>query len=242
MLKDVRFVLLYLRDIYMKKSVVALLLLLLLSGFAVAQQDYVSRFDAFGGYSYFSSPKLNLVERGFNGEFGVNVKRWMALGADFSIFDGHTSLMPSELNPLIQAQLAPIFATLPPGTVISVPYDARTYTFSAGPQINIRHWKPITPFIRPAFGVLHEDVTAKPNTPLTTALVAQLLGASGKKSDTVIFYGFGGGLDFNFSKHVALRVGADFVHTHLFGHLLNGGRNSIRVSAGPAFRWGGNVK
>jgi hypothetical protein len=226
----------------MKTTVVVLLLLLSIATVSVAQQDYVSRFDAFGGYSYFSSPKLNLVERGFNGEFGVNVKRWIALGGDFSIFDGHSSLTPGELNPTVQAQLLPILTTLPPGTVISVPFSARTYTFSAGPQINIRHWKPITPFIRPAFGVLHEDVTAKPNTPLTNLLVANLLGASGKKSDTVLFYGFGGGLDFTISRHFAIRTAADFVHTHLFGHLLNGGRNSVRVSLGPAIRWGGDVK
>jgi len=226
----------------MPKPVVALLLLLFLPACAFAQQDYVSRFDTFAGYSYFSSPKLNLVERGFNGEFGVNVKRWMALGVDFSIFDGHTSLMPGELNKNLQAQLAPILGALPPGTVVSVPYDARTYTLSGGPQINIRHWKPVTLFVRPAFGVLHEDVTAKPNTPLTTLLVANLLGPSGQKDDTVIFYGFGGGIDFNLSRHFAIRTAADFVHTHLFGHLLNGGRNSVRVSVGPAFRWGGNVK
>lgn len=226
----------------MKKSVVVLLLLLLLSGVSIAQQEYVSRFDAFGGYSYFSSPKLNLVQRGFNGEFGVNVKRWVAVGVDFSIFDGHSSLLPTHLNPKVQAQLAPVLATLPAGTVIWVPYDAKTYTFSAGPQINIRHWKTVTPFVRPAFGLLHEKVKAKPNTPLTTMLVGNLIGSSGEKSDTVLFYGFSGGVDINISRHFAIRAAADFVHTHLFGHLLDGGRNNVRVSFGPAFRWGGNVK
>jgi Outer membrane protein beta-barrel domain len=225
----------------MKKFIV-ILLLLLLCGAAFAQQDYVSRFDTFGGYSYFTSPKLNLTERGFNGEVGWNVKRWVALGFDFSILRGHSSLLPSELNPTVQAQLAPIFATLPPGTVISVPYNAQTETYSAGPQINIRHWKPVTLFVRPALGALHETVTAKPNSALTGLLVNSLIGPSGKVTDTAVFYGFGGGIDWNVSRHFAVRTGADFVHFTVFKSLLNGGRNSVRVSVGPAVRWGGDVR
>jgi hypothetical protein len=224
-----------------RKTVVAQLLILLTSSLSIAQKAYVGRFDTFGGYSYFSSPKLNLVERGFNGEAGVNVTRWLALGFDFSVFKGHASLTPAELNPAIQAQLAPLLATLPPGTVVAVPYDSTTYTYSAGPQINFRHWKPVTFFVRPALGALHADVTAKPNAPLGTILVSRLI-PRGKDSDTVVFYGFGGGVDLNFSNHFALRMAADFVHTTLFKSLLNGGRNSVRVSVGPAFRFGGNVK
>ena len=73
-----------------------------------SQQAYVGRFDGFGGYSYFTSPRLNLVARGFNGQAGVNVFRWAAMGFDFSVFDGHTSLIPSMLNPSIQAGLPPV--------------------------------------------------------------------------------------------------------------------------------------
>lgn len=226
----------------MRKIVVVVLLILMFSAFGYSQQDYVGRFDVFGGYSYFSSPKLNLVERGFNGQAGVNVFRWLAMGFDFSVFNGHTSLQAKELNPTVQAQLAPLLSTLPPGTVIAVPFDAQTYTYSAGPQINIRRWKPVTFFVRPALGAINERVTAKPNSPLTTGLVNTLLGPTGKINDTVVFYGFGGGMDFNISKHFALRTAADFVHLDLFKGLLNGPRNSVRVSIGPAFRFGGNVE
>jgi hypothetical protein len=135
-----------------------------------------------------------------------------------------------------------VFASLPPGTVVAVPFDATTYTYSAGPQINFRHWKPVTLFVRPALGALHERVTARPNSPLTTGLVNTLIGPSGEVSDTVVFYGFGGGLDLNVSKHFAIRTAADFVHFNVFDSLLNGGRNSVRVSIGPAFRFGGNVE
>lgn len=225
----------------MRKVFAVVVLVFVLSLAALAQQDYVGRFDVFGGYSYFTSPKLNLVERGFNGEAGVNLNRWLALGFDFSVFNGHSSLMASELNPAVQAQLAPLLGTLPPGFVVSVPFDATTYTYSAGPQINVRHWKPVTFFVRPGLGALHETVTAKPNTALTTGLVNMLLGPSGQTSDTVVFYGFGGGIDWNVSKHFAIRTSADLAHFTVFDSLLNGGRNAIRVSIGPAFHFGGNA-
>jgi len=95
--------------------------------------------------------------------------------------------------------------------------------------------------VRPGLGALHETVTAKPNNVLTTGLVNLLLGPSGQVSDTVVFYGFGGGIDWNVSKHFAIRTAADFAHFTVFESLLNGGRNAVRLSVGPAFHFGGNA-
>ncbi len=61
----------------MKALITLLSLFISLSAFA--QQDYVPRYDAFAGFSYLHSPELNLEERGFNGEFGVNATRWLAM-------------------------------------------------------------------------------------------------------------------------------------------------------------------
>jgi hypothetical protein len=226
----------------MRKIVVVVLLILMLSAVGYSQQAYVSRFDGYGAYSYFTSPGLNLVARGFNGEFGVNVFRWAAMGFDFSVMDGHSSLGLPQLNPTVQAQLAPLLGSLPPGVSVAVPYDARIYTYSAGPQINIRKLKQVTFFVRPALGALHADVTARPNSVLTTTLVNLLVGPSGQKSDTVVFYGFGGGMDFNVSKHFAIRTAADFVRMNMFSNLLNGPYNNVRVTVGPTFRFGKNVE
>src|SRR5512147_2218196 len=157
-----------------------------------AQQDYVPRFDAFTGFSYLASPKLNLAQRGFNGEYGINVNRWLALGADYSVFTGHSSLTPNDLALPIQAELAPFQPLLPPGYILSVPFDATTQTFSAGPQFNLRKWKPVTLFIRPAFGLLREHVTARPADAIQTQLVGVLVPGN-NKSDKTVFYGFGGG-------------------------------------------------
>ncbi len=223
------------------RRLVVCVLALFVSLAALGQQEYVGRYDAFSGFSYLASPKLNLEERGWNGELGVNVTRWLALGGDFSVFTGHTSLHATDLNATQQAKLAPFLPLLPPGFVISVPFDSTTYTFSAGPQINIRKLSAVTFFVRPALGAMHEKVTLKPDNPITMQLVGALVPST-KQSDTEVFYGFGGGFDLNATRHVAIRLASDFVHVNLFTNLLNGGRNSVRFSVGPAFRWGKNVE
>jgi hypothetical protein len=99
----------------MRRLLVLLLFIVFVAGFALAQQDSVPRYDVFTGFSYLSSPHLNLFQRGFNGEAGVNVRRWVSLGGDFSVFTGHSSLTTSDLDPRQLAKLAPLVPLLPPG-------------------------------------------------------------------------------------------------------------------------------
>jgi hypothetical protein len=207
-------------------------------------QEYVGRFDAFTGFSYMASPSANLYQRGFNGEFGVNVTRWLALGADFSILTGNTSILPQYLTPALQQELGLEIASLgglPPGYSLYVPYSGKTWTFAAGPQVNFRQMKYVTLFVRPDLGAIHETATLKPIDPIQT-IVVQALAPSSQKLDTVVFYGVGGGFDVNASKHVALKVTVDYVHCFLFENLLKDSRNTVRMSIGPTFRFGGNVK
>ena len=59
---------------------------------AFAQQPDVNRFTLFTGFDYMVSPARNLTERGFESDFGVTLRPWLALGADFSaIGDGIVS-------------------------------------------------------------------------------------------------------------------------------------------------------
>jgi len=237
-----------------QKTPFALLLLILcvlfifpLTVTAQPAQEYVGRFDAFTGFSYMASPSFNLYQRGFNGEFGVNVTRWLALGGDFSVLNGNTSILPNELTPSLQQSLGAeltglvMAGEIPPTYVVYMPFNAKTYTFAAGPQVNYRHFKYVTLFFRPDLGAIHENATLKPVDPIQTALVSQL-APGGNKTDTRIFYGAGGGFDLNASKHVALRVTVDYVHTFLFKDLLKDPRNTVRLSVGPTFRFGGDVK
>ncbi len=122
----------------MRRSSVFLLLLFLLFTVvsSVAQQDFVSRYDAFAGYSYLNSPKLSLSQNGFHTQFGVNARSWAALGARLQLFQpAIVRCTPSDLNSTQLAKLAPIAPLLPPGFVIQSPYDATTYTITGGPTV-----------------------------------------------------------------------------------------------------------
>jgi Outer membrane protein beta-barrel domain len=208
------------------------LVLIVVTGFTLsaAAQQTVNRFDLFTGYSHLSSPSVSLQQNGFNTSFGVNANRWLALGADFSIFTGDGSIAVADTK--IAGSVIPL---LPPGvTSPSIPFNAKTFTFAAGPQVNIRHFEKVTFFVRPGLGVLHER--AELGGPLVP-LLGPALGLSAKQTDTVVFYGAGGGIDVNASKHVGLRFSVDFVHTALFSDLLEP-RNAVRFSVGPTFKWG----
>jgi hypothetical protein len=216
----------------------SIIILASLAAMAQDAQEYVPRYQAYAGYAYVNTPKLALVQRGFDVEFGVNVRRWLTLGADYSYFDGHSDIFPQDLTTAIQLQLAHV---IPPGTVVFLPFDSVSYTFTAGPQFNYRGAKWATFFARPAVGGFHETATLKPNTPLTTLLVAQLV-PTGKKSELVLFYGFGGGFEIAPDKHFGVQFTADYVHVNLFEGFLASGRNALRLTVGPTFRFGRNVK
>jgi hypothetical protein len=220
---------------------VVLLFVLLTSLTVFSQQTDIRQFSTFGGFSYLSTPSLNLTQRGFDGDFGVNVRSWLTLGSDFSYSVGSSSLVPKYLNAATQAKLAPFLPYLPPGYVLAVPYDSATYTYEAGPQFNYRRFRKVTLFVRPALGVLHAAVTVKPGDPIAKQIVAGLLGTNPTKSDTAVFYGFGGGLTWELTPNFGLRVATDVVHFNYFSDLLNGGRNSVRLTVGTKFSFGKNI-
>jgi len=141
-------------------------------------------------------------------------------------------------------------AGVPIPASIVIPAHSVTQTFAAGPQLAYRHLTHVTLFFRPIFlGLIHESATPKPNptVPVEGYIVQgfQSLGLippSGVKVDNVVFYGFGGGFDILFSKHIGLRTQADLVYDHLFSDLLASGRFTVRFSIGPCFNFGGNIK
>ncbi len=220
----------------MKKLILAILLVAF-SACASAQQSYVGRYDAFAGFSYLDTPKMNLMERGFITQEGININRWLAFGFDFSVMDGHSDLKIGELVPA-DRQAA---NSLGFPNSFGVPYNSVTYTYTAGPQINIRKFKKVTIFVHPDLGAIHEKVTAAPKTTLQ-GLLANALVPGGTRSDTTYFYGVGGGLQYGLTKHFGIRFTADYVRLHLFSNLLADSRNSLRFGIGPSFNFGKNVK
>lgn len=222
--------------------------LLLPASQAFGQQTYIGQFDVYAGYAYLNSPHISLAENGVQLQFGYRLRPWVTLGFDFSDETGNTTLTPNLLTTALQQQLGAELAGLiaegavPSTYTLAVPLHSQTQTYAAGPQFSYHGLARATLFIRPAVGIIHEIGTPHPNPadPIATGIVEQLV-PSGQKTDSVIFYGFGGGVDLNITKHVALRIQADFVHDHLFSDLLESGRNTVRFGIGPAFQFGHNV-
>ena len=226
--------------------VVVFVLLTALSCFS--QQTDIPRFSTYEAFSYFATPSLNLVQRGIDADFGVNVRPWLTLGFDFSYGDGGSSIFPDKLSAGAQARLAGL--VLPPGFVVAVPFSAQDYTYEAGPQFNYRHFKHFTLFARPALGSLHANFKTEPQACgqpqlecqlILTRIVSSLVGPSLAKSDTVTFYGFGGGITWEATPNIGVRVATDFVHYNFFSGLLDGPRNSFRVTVGTKFSFGKNI-
>jgi hypothetical protein len=197
---------------------------------ALAQQEYVNRWDWYTAYSHLSSPSVSLEQSGFNTSFGANLTRWLAVGGDFSVFKGNGSISVANTT------VAPLVLPFLGGQNVIIPFSADTYTFAAGPQFNLRKYKWVTLFARPGLGALHESATLQLPPPFLP-LAALVPGLSPSLTNTVVFYGAGGGFDYNLSRRVAIRVTADFIHTHLFSDLLEP-RNGVRISVGPTWRWG----
>jgi hypothetical protein len=214
-----------------------------------SQQTDIRQFAVFGGYTYLATRSLNLTQRGFDGDFGYNYRPWLTFGFDFGYYNGHNSIFPSYLNAATQAKLAQLIGSLPPAEqpiVLAevqrgIPVNISTFTYEAGPQLNYRRLKHVTFFVRPALGALHAKANSKKsNDAIQTAVVQALLGKS-SASDTVPFYGFGGGMTWEITPHFGLRATGDFAHYDFFSSVLNGGRNSVRFSIGTKFGFGKNI-
>jgi len=227
--------------------VLFLLAILLIALPAFGQQNYVSRYDIFTGYTFLDSPKVSLAEHGFHLQAGLRPKTWYSLGFDYSVATGDLTLtpdlLPTALQQSLAAQLGQLAAIgrLPAGYKLSVAANSNTQTFTMGPQLACRKLAKVTLFLRPSIGAIRETATPHPADAIATAIVAGL-APQGKKTDWTYFYGFGGGADFLFSKHVGLRVQADLVRDHLFNDILRESRGTVRFSVGPCFNFGRNIK
>ena len=168
------------------------------------------------------------------------------MGFDYSRATGDTVITPDMLLPELQqslgAQLLQLIkaGVIPPTYSLTVPISSVTHTITGGPQVASHRWKAFTPFFRPAIGLIHEIATPHPGDAVAAGIVKQL-APDGKKTDWTMFYGAGGGVDLNVSKHWAIRVSVDLVYDHLFDDLLKDGRGTLRFSIGPAWQGGGNV-
>jgi len=219
---------------------------------ACAQDQYINKYTLYTGSDFVVSPSRNLNEYGFDTDFGVTVRPWLGLGGDFGvfghdIFGGSGTLTGSEtiyapiLNNAYQNGIPPDVppGVVPPASAVKVSFKATTYLFAVGPQFYWRKWKHVTFLGRPGFGGIHEsaDLSLPPQLEGLFPLLGLTPPAS-HQSCTTWFIGLGGGVDLNFSKHVAVRITGDWINTHLFSNLLTDRQNYMRFTVGPVWRWG----
>jgi hypothetical protein len=210
------------------------------------EQQYVGRFLIYTGFMFLDSPKINLFEPGIHVQAGMRWSRHISVGFDYSRGTGKTSIGLSQATNALQKEIDPLLAAaialgaVPPNYVAALPFGSVTQTFTMGPEFPYRRFKRFTPYIRPSAGIINETATAEPKDYLTS-LVVHDIAPSGREEEWTAFYGFGGGVALNITKHFSMVVQADLVHDHLFPDLLRSGRNTIRFSIGPGVQFGSNV-
>lgn len=102
----------------------------------------------------------------------------------------------------------------------------RVETFLFGPRYSSSHWKRVTPFGQALFGgALGSGTLYGPNATTSASASGFALSA-------------GGGLDFNVSSHVSVRLfQAEYLMTRL-PNSVNNNQNNIRITAGVVFHLG----
>ena len=225
----------------MRRLFFCALAFLLLSTLSFAQQTEIAQFSLISGYSYLHTPSLNLAQRGYNFDIAQNVRPWLSIGFDMSGFSGGSTLLPSYLNSATQVKLAHMLPPGIPASAVSVPYTSATYTFQVGPQLNLRRFKHVTLFVRPALGLLHAKIQAHPSA-AATPIVGALLGGKLSSSDNTVFYGFGGGATWEMTPHFGLRVTADTARFNFFSDVLNGSRGTVRLTVATKISFGKNIR
>lgn len=243
----------------MNKVLVLLAVIVLVVAAALPASAQVSfqKWDMYAGYSYLNTPTNDLSQHGFNTSFGRNINKWVALGLDFSHFNGSGPQIATGTD--LAARLpASLLAGVPPsiisGVRLSVPVNASTTTFAAGTQFQVRKNKWVTPFFRPFLGAFHGRAEGKPSqitavtlpagvppalfAGLLASIPANVLKTAVTQSDTSLGYGFGGGVDLNITKPVGIRFATDYIRTSLFDK----NQNNVRIATGLIYRFGGEVK
>jgi opacity protein-like surface antigen len=180
--------------------------LLIFAG-AASAQDY-SKFEAFGGYSYLHVSE-NGVGDNFNGGSGsvaYNFTPMLGVVADFGGY--HWSQSFDGGNETIN--------------VVS-------YLF--GPKVSFRHGK-FTPFAQALFGGAHGSFNE--NEECDARVHGQGDCGNGSISDNSFSLAVGGGLDWNATTHIGIRlIQAEYLMTQF----LNDTQNNARISTGVTIRW-----
>jgi outer membrane immunogenic protein len=197
----------------MKRWAVLCAALLVFAGYASAQDHPM--FEGFGGYSYVRvNPDNGFPGENFNGgsgSFAFNPISWLGVVADLGGY--HWT-----------------------GTSDDVSSDFTAFSYLFGPKVAFRHG-PITPFAQALFGGVRLSGSVCGEDDDGARVRRQTGGDCESGSSTGFATAIGGGLDWNATSHLGIRlVQAEYVLTEI-GFYSNTHQNNFRYSAGVVVRW-----
>lgn len=180
------------------------------------------RLELSGGYSYGLTDLFNTGNRyrldGWNGEFGLNVAKWMGF-----VVEGGGNYGTSKISILTPAPFPPCGGINgfcpPPGSTFNV--NTTLYTVLFGAQFPYRKWERVTPFGEVMYG--HAGTRGEARSADGTKF-KEVSGGKGLMG--------GGGFDYAINPRFALRFRADYLQTN--GFKLT--QDNIRVSVGIVIR------
>jgi len=198
----------------MKRLALLCGVMLLFAGAAAAQDD--SKVTLFGGYSYVRADESLLGTNGssnFNGGSGsiaYKVFPMVSLVADFGGYHWSGS-----------------------GDISGSDATAVSYMF--GPKLST-HVGPVEPFVQTLFGGTHVSGSFFCSDCCDTTRVHREGGTceEGSGSDNAFSMTVGGGVDWNVTPHIGVRlIQAEYYMTRFFSET----QNNLRISAGVTFRF-----
>ena len=188
----------------MKRWALMCAVMLLSAGIASAQEN--PKVEVFGGYS-FAHLSANGFGVNFNGgsaSISYNPNAWLGLVGDFGGYHGGADFG-----------------------------NGNVYTYLFGPKVAFRRGS-VTPFVQTLFGGAHATAEASCVGAVVKGARPQQIDGCGATSQNSFAMTLGGGLDWNATPHVGIRlIQAEYFMTRFVSTTENG----TRISAGVVFRW-----
>jgi len=199
-----------------------------------ATMAFAQKGELFGNYSYMQfNPTINgLNSRALNGAGGGaqwNIKPMIGIKAEFQGY------MSTETSVSVTSPIpGPNGGIIPVGTYKS---NATIFTYLFGPVVQLPG-KRFRPFGEVLFGGMQTELY----TQLNSAVIANGGKLDASETQHPFTMAFGGGLDINVNKHVAVRVAQmDWVLTRFTNPWTDtNNQNSFRYLGGIVFKFGGD--
>jgi opacity protein-like surface antigen len=214
------------------RKILALTLLVLLTGALASAADDFPRVETFLGYTYArinsSTDVPSFSANGGGGQVAVNINKWIGFVGDI--------------------------ASVHNGNIEDLQLDTTMTNFLFGPRISIRTSR-VTPYFNVLFGAVHASTSGQLNVTLpptavppiyipgmpTAPTAGQQVSLRAVHAQNAFAFALGGGLELKINKHVAFRpIGLDYFMTRLQNLRLQENKNQdhIRVQTGITFRFG----